>query len=177
MPLAQLHHGGAAAATTLCRAADPMTSFELMCKMMNCDPSYVVEALDFYYKKFREAIISDQKGRRYGPVELQRQFIACLCRMLCSHYAMTESVAKLVRMRLMSTVSSAPYTSAAPIQEPLPNVLAVNLLKRVKAARKGRLLKLVVGEKQDKAMKDLQKQRQAVQDTLEHLRPTCALAC
>jgi hypothetical protein len=148
-----------------------MTSFELMCKMMNCDPSYVVTALDFYYKEFFTAIheakkIADPLGI-HDPVGLHRQFIACLCRMLCTHFAMTESVNKLVRMRLLNThqhvASSDPKCS-------LPNMLGISLLKRLRAAHKGGLLGLVVGEQHAAKMKELQQQLQGIQAALKHLK-------
>jgi len=110
---------------------DPMTSFELMCKMMNCDPGYVVEALEFYYRAFDKAIGKEGKSRKYGPVQLQKQFIACLCRMLCTHHAMTESVAKLVRMKLLSTQETSRISLNSELLgldgKSLPNVLGSEL--------------------------------------------------
>jgi hypothetical protein len=152
-----------------------MTSFELMCRMMNCDPSYVVQALDFYYKAFDKSVRDNKAGRKYGALDLQRQFIACLCRMLCSHYAMTESVAKLVRLRLMCTHPHGEdaHSAESMAKCSLPNILGVSLLNRLRAAHPGGMLRLVAGEERAAQKMELQQKRDGVLAALGHLKAAC----
>jgi hypothetical protein len=151
--------------------AVPMTSFELMCKMMNCDPSYVVTALDFYYRAFFTEIHKAKSSADplgiHNPVGMQQQFIACLCRMLCTHYAMTESVNKLVRMRLLNTH---PHVASSDPKCSLPNMLGISLLKRLRATHNGRMLRLVTGEEQAAKLRELQQKREGIQSALQHLK-------
>lgn len=154
--------------------ADPMTSFELMCKMMNCDPGYVVEALDFYYKAFGEKLEEKRPDKtpldsKFDAVQLQRQLIACLSRMLCTHHSMTESVTKLVRMRLMSTHIS---VSSAAVERPglsLPAKLGKELLLQLKANHKGALLSLLVNKETLEARAKLTQQKSGVEEAMQQL--------
>ncbi|WIA34804.1 hypothetical protein OEZ86_013105 [Tetradesmus obliquus] len=154
------------------KGADPMTSFELMCKMMNCDPGYVVEALGRYYEAFGKKLEEKQPdgtslSSKFDAVQLQRQLIACLSRMLCTHHSMTESVTKLVRMRLMSTHISQERPDRPGLS--LPAKLDTLLLQQLKANHQGQLLPLLVTKQTLEARAKLRQQKVGVEEAMKHL--------
>ncbi len=75
-----------------------------MCKLMNCHPSFVVHALKHYRTGFEEAVskYAEQRERKFSADELQKALLRTIARMMCSHHAMTETVAKVVRLYLLS---------------------------------------------------------------------------
>jgi hypothetical protein len=152
--------------------ADPMTSFELMCKMMSCDPGYVVQALEFYYKAFGRELKLKKLNGRFSAAVLQEAFISCLSRMLCTHYAMTESVAKLVRMRLMSTHTHAPHPGAKVPRLSLPTQLGSLVLEQLMADTGNQLVPLLVGTETTEQMAALKKQKN-MEAAVMHIKAAC----
>jgi hypothetical protein len=150
-----------------------MTSFELMCKLMNCDPGYVVQALEFYYKAFESKLREVKLNDRFSAAKLQEQFTSCLARMLCTHYAMTESVSKLVRMRLMSTHTHAPRPGAEMPMQSLPTLLGGLVLHQLFAEHKDKLLPLMVGSTTTEVMAKLKQQQKGVEAAIKHIKAAC----